>query len=248
MTSVVYPLGSRSHWKNNEIRFSLRSIEKHLFGFSGVWVVGERPDFLQGINHIPATDPHDVPDRNIMEKIKIACNTPEISDPFLFFNDDHYLLQDVQADQFPYYCDITLQEKIDRRGYDNYGQRIQNTMKHLQAIDKATRNFDVHTPILYHKQHFIDTVCNVDWNKRQGYVIKSLYCNSLNIEGTYFKDCKHNFPTDGPVYSSFPKVPPSIQKFLLEKFPNPSRFEEWGEKESPTNSDRKGLVTQSKEF
>lgn len=242
LISVVYALGSKSRWQNNEIRFSLRSVEKHLKGFLDVWVVGERPDFLQNINHIPAIDHHDVPDRNIMEKIKKACEHPEISDPFLFFNDDHYLLADFQANKFPYYYDMPIQEKIDRRGYDGYGQRMQNTMKHLQFNGKPTKNFDVHTPILYRKQEFIDIVTQVDWEKKHGFVIKSLYANSLNIEGTYLKDCKHNYPVDTPIYSTFPKIPPNIQKFLLQKFDKPSKFEQWGEKESPAES-QKELAT-----
>lgn len=245
MISVVYALGNKSRWQNNEIRFSLRSVEKHLKGFLDVWVVGERPDFLRNVNHIPAPDPYDVPDRNIMEKIKKACENPGVSDPFLFFNDDHYLLADYQAEEFPYYYDMPLQEKIAKRGMDNYGQRMQNSMKHLQRLGKPIKNFDIHTPILYQKQAFLDNVCSLDWTITQGYVIKSLYANSLNIDGAYLKDCKHNYPVDTPLYSTFPKVPANIQKFLLEKFPNPSKFERWEEKESPTES-QKDLVTQLK--
>lgn len=244
MTSVIYPLGNKSRHKNLEIRFSLRSIEKHLEGFSDVWIIGERPDFLHNINHIPASDPYEVPDRNIMEKIKKACENPGVSDPFLFFNDDHYLLSDFQSNEFPYYYDMPLQEKIKKRGYDNYGQRMQNTMKWLQVNGKPTKNFDIHTPILYKKQEFIDIVTKADWESKHGFVIKSLYANSLNIEGTYLKDCKHNYPVDTPVYSTFPNVPPNIQKFLFEKFPNPSKFEQWEEKEGPVISEsQKGLAT-----
>lgn len=237
MIDVVYALGNKSRINNFEIRLSLRSVEKHLSGVGGVWIVGERPDFLQNINHIQALDSHDVPDRNIMEKIKLACLNPEISDPFLFFNDDHYLMQDFKANEFPYYYDITLQEKINRRGMDGYGNRMFNTMNHLQSNGKQIKNFDIHTPILYRKQEFIDIITKLDWTIRHGFVIKSLYANSLNIEGTYLKDCKHNYPYDTPIYSTFPKVPPNIQKFLLEKFPKPSIFEKWEEKEGPVISE-----------
>lgn len=244
MTSVVFPLGNKSRHRNLEIRFSLRSIEKHLEGFSDVWIIGERPDFLQNVQHIPATDPHEIPDRNIMEKVKLACHNPEISDPFLFFNDDHYLLADFKADQFPYYYDVTIWDKIKKRGYDSYGQRMQNTMKHLQANGKPTKNFDIHTPILYRKKEFIEIMDSVDWGKNHGFVIKSLYANSLNIEGTYLKDCKHNYPCQ-PIYSTFPRIPDSIQKFLLQKFPTHSKFERtWEEKESPVTESQKDLATQ----
>ena len=38
---VVYILGKGSVWKDNEIRYSLRSIEKHLTGFDRVFIVGQ---------------------------------------------------------------------------------------------------------------------------------------------------------------------------------------------------------------
>ena len=47
-TDVVYPIGQGSSWKNNELRFSLRSIEKYGINVGKLFIVGELPDFLLG--------------------------------------------------------------------------------------------------------------------------------------------------------------------------------------------------------
>ena len=69
---VVYVLGTGSNWDNNEIRFSLRSLAKNLKGMGRVFVVGERPAFLQNVIHIPAKDefnPNVNADGNIILKV-----------------------------------------------------------------------------------------------------------------------------------------------------------------------------------
>ena len=53
--TVVYVLGTGSKWKNYELLYSLRSIEKNLKGFTDVVIVGELPSWIQNVIHIPLT-------------------------------------------------------------------------------------------------------------------------------------------------------------------------------------------------
>lgn len=229
MTDVVYALGKGSMWSNNELRYSLRSVEKHLKGYGQVWIIGEKPSWLTDVKHIPASEPKgSVPDTNIMGKIAIACRNEQISDTFLFVNDDHYLLQDVQADQYPYYYNGTIAQHVKKRGHDGYGKRCENTQKSLENRGLPTKYFDIHYPILYNKKHFLQQVVNqYDTRLKDGMIIKSLYANALQIEGTEVKDCKvpHLLLNDLPCYSTYPTVSSKAQQFLREKFPEKSKFE-----------------------
>jgi hypothetical protein len=84
---VVYVLGTGSKWKNNELRFSLRAIEKNLTGYRDIYVIGENPGFLQNVIHIPYPD--ELPgnaDGNIARKVLRACREKKLSDNFLFIN------------------------------------------------------------------------------------------------------------------------------------------------------------------
>lgn len=229
MTDLVYVLGKGSLWNNNELRYSLRSVEKHLSGVGRVFIVGECPPFLTNVTHIKASDDKKaIPDTNIMHKIWMACSNPEISETFLFLNDDHYLLQDFEADKFPYYYHKTIVEYVKKRGHDGYGKRCENTQKSLENRNKSTKYFDLHYPILYSKTAFIKHVVNAyDHSKKDGMILKSLYANGLQIEGTEIQDCKipHLLLKDLPCYSTYPTVSAGAQKFLKEMFPNKSRFE-----------------------
>lgn len=228
MISVVYTLGKSSMWSNNELRYSLRSIDNHLKGYGHVWIIGEKPDWLTNVNHKPATDHKNaVPDFNIMSKLVGAVIEPEISDTFLFMNDDHYLLQDVQADQYPYYYQGTIGQHVKKRGHDGYGRRCENTEKSLKARNLPTKYFDVHYPILYQKDLFMKNVFRKYGNEKDGMILKSLYANALHIEGTEIKDCKvpHLPLNDLPCFSTYPTVSRKAQQFLREKFPEKSKFE-----------------------
>ena len=46
MIDVFYVLGSGSKWQNNEIRYSLRTLEKYGHNVGQVYIVGQRPSFI----------------------------------------------------------------------------------------------------------------------------------------------------------------------------------------------------------
>lgn len=228
MIDIVYPIGKKSYWNDNEIIFSLRSVEMYLANVRNVWIVGRVPEGITNVNHIPASDPHNIPDMNIMEKVAKACEHPDISDTFLFMNDDHYILQHFDAEDFPSFYFGTLEEYFKRRGADGYGIRARNSMNLLQSKGLPTKYFDIHYPILYQKQAFVDHVVKaVDINKPHGYVLKSLYANSLNIEGTYARDCKFDKapPSKADCFSTQPRVSGAVYQFLKYRFPNASKYE-----------------------
>jgi len=219
---VVYVLGTGSRWDNNEIRYSLRSLEKHLTGFRNVWVIGEDPKL--NVNHIPMEDPTDIPDTNIMLKLTTACNVSDISEDFLYVNDDHFLLDHYLAPEFPYYYFNTLKHRIERYTFGEYIKRCKNTLNYLTENNLPIKYFDIHTPIIYNKKLFIEHVYN-KW--KEPCVIKSMYANSLRIEGVEMKDNKiHTHPrTSDRIFSTLPKVTAHVQRWLDRKFPDKSRFE-----------------------
>lgn len=226
---VVIPLGRGSRWQDNELGICLRAIETNLTNYRHIWIVGEYPKWLQNCYHIPMHDSQKlVPDKNIMLKVKAACTTLEISDRFLFMNDDHFLLTKFNAESFPNYYDRTLPEAYHFRGPSPYGYRIKNTYEHLLSIGKPVNHFDIHYPIIYQKDLFIERVVNaVDWdNDRYGFIIKSLYANH-ELQSEKLHDCKSSeIPRNGwTCYSTMPHLSEGVKKWLFKAFPNKSRYE-----------------------
>jgi hypothetical protein len=54
---IVIPLGNGSLLDNIELRYSLRSIDKYCYGYSGeIVIVGKLPEFVKGISAIGVYD------------------------------------------------------------------------------------------------------------------------------------------------------------------------------------------------
>ena len=231
MIDIVIPLGKGSTWQDNELRICLRAIEQHLTNYRNIWIVGEYPKWLQHCYHIPLQDKQKlIPDKNIMLKIKAACEEKEISDTFLFMNDDHFLLSNYDAETFPYYWDIYLGKAYELRGDSPYGRRIRNTLESLLTESVTLFHYDTHYPIVYNKQNFIERVVNpVDWEvNKYGYIIKSLYANYEPMnKAIRIHDCKSNeIPRDGwKCYSTMPHLSEGVKQYLFRRFPNKSKYE-----------------------
>lgn len=242
MVDVVYILGTGSKWQNNEIRYSLRSIEKYLLNYGNVFIVGEKPDFVQNVIHIPIADGVEDAASNIMAKIVYACASPLISKHFLCMQDDIFLLNYFVADKFPYYKDGSLYDLLLSTPIDNwYRKNILSTRDCLQNKSKKSDHFDTHVPIIYDKPSFVTVMSQYDWNAAS-YLIKSLYCNTLRIEGEQLADSKirqrigldpaREFVKDKTIFSigdeclrntKFAKS--AIPKLLQELYPNKSKYE-----------------------
>lgn len=188
---IVIPLGNGSHWDNLELKFALRSLVAYCHHVDNVYIIGEKPNWLKSVVHIPAVDKpgQENKERNICNKILLACSLPELSTNFLFMNDDHFLLSRIPP-LWCYYHDM-LSNTIDNRpAHDSYYYALQNTLEALDKKHLPTKNFDCHAPIIYNKEKFKRVMSRHDWTIPNGYVIKSLYCNTLSIPGKKCTDLK----------------------------------------------------------
>ncbi len=236
---VVYLLAnSGSAWNNNEIKYSLRSVELYLKNYDRIFLIGEKPKFLNNqIIHIKHRDDMRLcKERRIMEKIKFACTIPEISDEFLFFNDDYFLLEDIDAQKVDYYYKGILSQKmLKKKTNDAYAISMMNTINVLLVAGLETKHFDIHYPIVYSKGLFPEIMDKYDWTIKQGYVIKSLYCNTLKMEGAVKQDCKINLDLEvveveekingQDLFSTKAYMSPKFKAFIEKRYPQKSKYE-----------------------
>lgn len=247
MTDIVYLLGGGSRWGNNEIKFSLRSVEKHLTGVGRVFTLGHTADLLKDTVHISIADlPNENYNkaRNIKNKVLTACNTPEISDPFLLFSDDYFLNASFAADAYPsFHREKDLQYWMDcQHRKAPYWRVYFQTIEALKKNNLPIKHFNNHAPILIDKEKLKRAVEICDWGVDLGCMLKSIYANYSGVTGTVQEDCKiaghmtkeglqnevsgKPFFTvsDGAVFVKG-KVYEPMNSFLNELYPNKSRWE-----------------------
>lgn len=198
MIDIVIPLGvgSITNGHNNiEIGYSLKTIEKHLTGYRNIYIVGEHPGFDGNFIHVPCKDEGRCKEDNIRKKIMVACDHPDITKNFLFANDDYIYLKDINVNDIPYYYDYDLKTAYNRkRKIGHYKSAIENTIQALDANGKSKKHFDVHVPIIYNKIVFEKVMSDYDWRRSvSGFIIKSLYCNTVGIEGDQLNDMMIGF-------------------------------------------------------
>lgn len=191
--SIIIPVKSTTK-TNTELIYTLRSLERHLKGFGDIFIIGKKISSLRGLKYINANDEAKsmYKERNIFRKIILACKHPEVTEEFVFFNDDHFLLKDFDADNLPFYHKGDLSETMSKNMGD-YRKSLNHTRKYLLSKDKPTLDYDTHFPIVYEKKKFIHTFVysdDINWDKPFGFVIKSLYANMVGVKGEFGGDCK----------------------------------------------------------
>ncbi len=235
---VVYTYRYDSRSQNKQLRYSLRSIEKHLSGIGNVIVIGF-PCGMPGVKYLEHHDNFGAA-RNIMGKLQAAANEPQISEDFFYIADDHYLLKSMQVEDYPYYVNGTLQT-LYKTQTNAYRAMIKNTYEALEARQFTSVNYNVHSPIIYNKTKLRKLAETYDLNNPLGYLAKSLYMNTfldvmLDLDIRVMTDCKirTNFEPEEikrriegrDVWSTGKEWQhENIGKVLEELYPNKSKWE-----------------------
>jgi hypothetical protein len=231
--TIAYILGDGSKHNNMELRLSLRSIEKHLRP-ERVIVCGHDPGFLSDkveyILNFPAKKENDAA-WGIKENLLALCNHPDTPDTFTLLNDDYFILQPIK--DFPYYHKGELRDAMERIGSGIFYGHLLATAVVLEKKKLPTKHFDGHWPIVYDKQKLKKIIEEQDWTVPLGPTIRSIYCNTLGIEGEYAEDVKANSPQDWPVFCEGKSVfsvsdesfDGNCRKYLLSLHSTKSKYE-----------------------
>lgn len=210
---ICYPLSNKSLWHDNELRYSLRGIEKFI-PHDRVFVIGHRPSWLVNVIHIPFLDSYvSIKDANIISKLLRVCST-DISDEFAFWSDDQYAVSQKANEFLPkakYSGELT-------GGSGQYRKMCFTTKETLKSRGLPTRNFDCHLPQVINKYDYINVMLQTPFGQGHGILTNSFYFNStsqviiekMNVEG---------FINHGDIADE-----PTRQK-LIELFPDKSKYE-----------------------
>lgn len=191
---LVYILGTGSCWNNNELRISLRSVQKNLVGFGRIFVVGENPGFLsQKVTFIPYPDEFSSKnaDGNMTRKILRACQIPELSNDFLFMNDDFIINKEVYAPDIPWLHKGDMKDRPAKYWETQlYRFRLRRTFEVLAQRGLPTLQYDYHAPMLMNKKLFPEAMAQFDYADDIGYTFRSLYGNYYNLPAVHLEGQK----------------------------------------------------------
>ncbi len=187
---IVYILRTDPRfYKNDDIKYSLRSLDKNFKGKGKVFIVGGRPNWINvnTVTHIYAEDKERNKLLNAINKILIACKDKRISEDFILMNDDFLFLK--ETNDIKSYNIGTIEEmKRNHRtkgGY--YYKAICDTLEILQSKNMSTISYEAHYPIVINKNNFIKTIKETG---KIAYLFRSFYGNRYIKESKKIKDFK----------------------------------------------------------
>jgi len=245
--NIMIPVGSASTPTNQnnvfldfgELKYALRSVDQYLTNVDNVYLVFGTPSIPSWINR-ETTRIHyrmdlfrsEYKSRNIYNKI---LDHFKISESFLFMNDDHFLLQEFDANQFPNYVStLTLKQQADAIGGETeYKKTLANT---IELLGEDSLNYDTHCPIIYNRDLFLQAFSGVIMSKPWGYGIKSIYGNRNLRNPIAAADTKirmvmtdtqiANLLNGQPFFSTDDNVFGNSMRLILEEiYPNKSKYE-----------------------
>lgn len=206
---LIIPLSNNGSY--DDLRFALRSITTH-HDVTECILVGGKPDWYTG-THIAHKDYSPVfKEANIRDKVLVGASTVE--GEFMFANDDHILLQPLDATYNKGLLTECLKTRI---GNGSYTRLLRNTLEHYGDV----LNVDCHVPMmmdatLVHKTNF-------QWPDF-GIGFKTCYAQENGIESEYYPDCKTDkMPPPGRKWFSLAAGFPVRELFGM--FNKPSIFE-----------------------
>jgi hypothetical protein len=175
---VVYILGKGSQWRNNELRYSLRSLKN--LPHRNVYIIGYLPKFIRAdrVKHIPAEDPTSNKIINSIHKHSIACQTEGISEDFILMNDDIFIMKPTEV--IPRWYRKTLKESIEAHpthdGYYHQSLVLTDQVLQLKNIPKPL-DYSVHSPIVFNKKKLTEVLEVCQKFKPNALLIKTVYGN-----------------------------------------------------------------------
>lgn len=224
----LYPLGSGSRWNNNEIRYSLRSLEKYIQVPFDVTIVGLKPSWLTNVQHIPFVEmPGDNALVNQAKKLWVAMHY--VPNQFIWMNDDFYVLAPLA--EIPMFHGGPMLERVDRIKENKHWKLSMYDSAYVHTVETLTGelcapnpiHYDQHLPMPMEKGHIHTLLDRFDLGT---FRFRSLYGNFFQVGGILTRDPKAPIPSHGTAfYSTRNAVPPVTAQFLQAALPNPSRFE-----------------------
>lgn len=175
---------------NEELRYSLRSVDKN-FPHRHVWFIGGKPFGLNPDRWIHLVQNQSTKWDNTSMLFKTACKTPEISEDFVLFNDDFFVMKPVNC--MPYYSDGTIARRVQQlqKKYNkdsSYSKRLTDTIRLLESAGFPTISYAVHYPIIINKKEMLETFERFP----SGLMWRSIYGNHHKKPVVTVKDCKIN--------------------------------------------------------
>lgn len=229
---LIYPL--RPGNTNEELKFSLRTVEAHYPQHGNIWIIGNKPTWLRDVNFIPGNNQT----RGVMWNVRVyrniltACEHDDTPDQFIAMNDDFLITAPIT--DIPVYHRGSLRKQVECIKDNPRTWWHHSLLFTLETLEQAGYpdpiSYEVHVPLrVDDKQGMAEALRKFDGviRKRIPVQWRTIYGNLNHIGGTWHQDPKAR--RAGPIYKPFHSTTDTVWKdyrdHFQQHFPHPSRYE-----------------------
>lgn len=232
MIDILY-IYKNSLNNGEELRYSLRSLEKYVDDYGNVIICGDKPDFINDEVIYIETKDIGAPMTNHWWKVLNAFERTGACELALMY-DDIFFVKHTNLTHYPFYQKGKL--KDNQEGGEHYRQTLKNAEMVLKSNCFNTYNHELHVPCIYNIDKFreMSFMFYAMKDDCQSAAVRSIYGNSFFENQPYRGDIKIKdkntkvkdvigvadcFSCSDEVFNG------NVLEFLKKEFPDKSRFE-----------------------
>lgn len=188
---ILYIKGQTSINGDEELRYSLRSLERYGCYYKRIFITGECPDFIDQ-RKVIYTKEQDIgcPMINHWWKVHQTIKKTDISPNFVLMYDDIFFMGVQDMTKIPYYFKGFLGNA--RNGGTLYQESLRNAEQWLLNKGRSTFDFELHKPIIYNRKNFLklEKIFGPMKDENPAMAVRSIYGNLFVKYPTYQEDIK----------------------------------------------------------
>lgn len=185
---IVYPFIASESNNSEELRYSLRSLIN--IPHENVYIIGDKPSWVKNAVHI-AMPQNKTKHQNIRASILAAATHPNVSNDFIYMNDDFFIMKPLS--EIPKLDYGVMKILIER-----YHKLHPNGSAYIDAMEKTYRllrdrghmkplSYELHTPMVFNKQRIRILVAGIEDETVQ---FRSVYGNTFYAQSSTIEDVK----------------------------------------------------------
>lgn len=212
---------------NEEFRYSLRSVCKNM-PFNRIWVFGGCPKNIVPDVRIRVKQEGKTKWDKVHAMFKLACENKELSDNFILFNDDFFIMKPTDRID-PYHRDL-MENHVEVLGKGPYASMLAGIGEELKNRGLTTYSYELHIPFIFNKKKLLKLL-NDNPDLR---CTRTMYGNTYKIGGERRSDVKifNSNPSFDYKNSDMLSTDDSVinqnndaWRWIKKQFPNKSEYE-----------------------
>lgn len=169
--------------RNEEFRYSLRSVCKNM-PHGRIWVFGGCPKSIVPDIRVRVKQEGKTKWDKVHAMFKLACENKELSDNFILFNDDFFVMKPV--DKIETIHRGLMEEHVKVLGKSPYATMLTGIGEELKRRKLTTYSYELHTPFIFNKKKLLKLL-NDNPDLR---CTRTMYGNTYKIGGKRASDVK----------------------------------------------------------